>query len=178
MEKPPTVLYKEEEINRRINELAQQITTDYRGKELLLIGILKGSIVLIADLLRALHKKGLTDADIDFVKIASYGQSKKSNKNPTLLLDIAQDISGKDVLVVEDIIDTGYTLSFLRNLLLQRNPLSLKILTFLDKKEKREVEVPVDYTGFQLKGTPWVEGYGLDGGAFGRGRPEIITKES
>lgn len=170
-------LYTKEQIETRIRELAEEITNDYKGESVVLVSILKSAFVLTGDLLRALYEKGMTTVDVDFLQISSYGTAKESSKDPKVTADLTTDIKGKHILIVEDIIDTGYTLKFVKQLLGNRKPASLKLLAFLDKKEKREVEVAVDYVGFTLDGTPWVEGYGMDGGEFGRGRPNIAEKK-
>lgn len=171
-----TILFSREQIKTRVNKLAQEIANDYAGKDLVLISILRGAFIVTADLLRALYEAGLKDVDVEFMRVSSYESGEQTTKEPKVILDLTTDIANKHVLIVEDIIDTGYTLAFLKKHLEKRKPASLKILAFLDKKEKREVEVPVDYTGFIIKGSPWVEGYGLDGGEFGRGRPDVAEK--
>ena len=170
-------LYTRNEIAKRVESLAGQIAVEYSGKNLLLIGILKGSVVLLSDLIRALYDHNLTEVEIDFMTVSSYGTSTKYSGMTIIVHDLTKEIAGRDVLIVEDIIDTGHTLKFIQSYLKEKNPNTLKTLAFLDKKEKREVEVPVDYTGFTLSGTPWVEGYGLDGGEYGRGRPDIVEKK-
>lgn len=170
-------IYTKQQIQNRIKELAKEITNDYKGESVVLVSILKSAFVLSADLLRALYESGMTTVDVDFLQISSYGTAKESSKDPKITADLTTDIANKHVLVVEDIIDTGHTLKFVKQLLADRKPASLKMLAFLDKKEKREVEITVDYIGFTLTGTPWVEGYGMDGGEFGRGRPDIAEKK-
>ena len=170
------ILFTEQQIQQKVQELAREMSKEYRGKKPVLIGILKGSVVIMADLLRALYKEGITDIEIDFMTVSSYGKAKEYSGTSTILSDVAKDIQGRDIIIVEDIIDTGHTLKFIKKYLLEKNPASLKIVAFLDKKAKREVDVDVDYTGFTLSGTPWVEGYGLDGGEYGRGRPDIAEK--
>jgi len=172
-----TTIYTKEQIHTRIQELAGEITRDYKGESVVLVSILKSAFVLSADLLRELYAAGMTTVDVDFLQISSYGTTKESSGDPKITADLTTDIANKHVLVVEDIIDTGHTLKFVKQLLASRKPASLKILAFLDKKEKREVQVAVDYVGFTLTGTPWVEGYGMDGGEFGRGRPDIAEKK-
>ena len=170
------ILYTAEQIRTRVQELAQQIAQDYKGKNPVLIGILNGSYIAMADLTRALYKEGLKDVGVDFLSVSSYGSGTEYSGTSTVTGDIRKEISGRDVLVVEDIIDTGHTLKFIKEYLEKKNPSSLKIFAVLDKKEKRETEVPVDYIGFTITGTPWVEGYGLDGGEYGRGRSDIAEK--
>ena len=170
-------LYTTKQIAARIQELAKEIRGNYNGESVLLVSILKSSFVLTADLIRALYESGMTSVDVDFLKISSYGTTKQSSGKPQITAGLTTDISGKHVLVVEDIIDTGHTLKFVREYLEKQSPASVKLLAFLDKKAARKIEVPVEYVGFILKGTPWVEGYGMDGGEFGRGRPDIAEKK-
>jgi hypoxanthine phosphoribosyltransferase len=171
-------LYSKQQIQQRVQELAKQLVADYDHQPLLLVSILRGSFIVAADLMRALYEQGMTTVDIEFMQVSSYGTSHVSSKEPRVISDLQKNIAGKHVLVVEDIIDTGYTLQFVKTYLANKNPSSVKLLAFLDKKEKREVEVVVEYVGFTLKGSPWVEGYGLDGGEFGRARPDIAQKTS
>jgi hypoxanthine phosphoribosyltransferase len=171
-----TTLFTKQQIQNRIQELAQEITKDYKGQSITLISILKSSFVLTADLIRALYETGMTTVDVDFLQISSYENSRESSGKPKITADLTTPISKKQVLVVEDIIDTGHTLKFVKEYLENKSPASIKLLAFLDKKNARKIEVPVDYVGFTLYGTPWVEGYGMDGGEFGRGRPEIAEK--
>ncbi len=172
-----TILFTSEQIKARVQELALTLSQDYKGKKPLLIGILNGSVVFMADLIRALYTQGLTEIEIDFMTVSSYGKETKYSGVSTIVRDIVKDINGRDVILVEDIIDTGHTLAFVRDYFLKKNPASFKIVAFLDKAEKREVEVPVDYIGFRIEGKSWIEGYGLDGGKYGRGRSDIAAKE-
>lgn len=151
------VLVTQEQIQIRIKELADKISRDYRRKKPLLISILRGSIVFLADLMRNLK----IDCSIDFVAISSYTDGTESSGVVRQLLDLRESPVHKDLLIVEDIVDTGYTLSYLRSNLLTRTPKSLKICTFLDKKSKRKVNVPVDYCGFVIP-DKFIVGYGLD----------------
>lgn len=167
------MLISKSDIENKVAELAQQIAKDYGNKNIVLVGVLTGSFIFAADLLRGLWNEGLKDIEVDFVSISSYGSSKESSRSPILLKDLKVDISGKDVLVVEDIIDTGYTLQFLHEHLKNKNPRTLKTVTFLSKPSKKEVDFTPDYIGFEVDGSKWVEGYGLDGGKYGRGRPEV-----
>lgn len=169
-------LYSEVQIQARVEEIASEIARDYKGKKPILLGILKGSFVFLSDLLRALHKKGLVDVEVDFMTVSSYGSGTEYSGQSNIISDASLELKGRDVIVVEDIIDTGHTLAFVLKHLEMKRPASLRLATILDKKEKREVEIPVDYIGFTIKGKPWVEGYGLDGGQYGRGRPEIVEK--
>lgn len=154
--------------------MAEVISRDYQSKNLVLIGILKGSFIFLADLTRALYQNGLTDIEVDFMTVSSYGK-EKTYQGTVIVQDASLDLRGKDVLIVDDIVDTGHTLNFVKNHLLKKDPKSFNIVTLLDKKERREIDIAVKYTGFLLSGEPWVEGYGLDGGLYGRGRPDIVT---
>ncbi len=151
------VLITEEQIRERVKELGQQITEAYRGREVLLIGILKGSVPFMADLMRALD----LDVKIDFMSVSSYGSSTKSSGVVRILKDLDSDIRDKDVIIVEDIIDSGLTLSYLREYLLKRGPRSLSICTFLDKPARRKVDLKPDYCGFEIE-DKFIVGYGLD----------------
>ena len=142
-----TVLVSEEELKAKVAELGAQISKDYEGKNLVLVSILKGSVVFMADLMRAVS----IPCSIDFMVVSSYGGSK----------DLDGDLSGKDVLIVEDILDTGVTLSNLVPMLKMRNPNSVKICTILDKPSRRKADIQPDYEGFQVP-DEFVVGYGLD----------------
>jgi hypoxanthine phosphoribosyltransferase len=169
------VIISQDQINARIQELAQEIALSYKDKQLLLICILKGSFMFTADLARALWQKGVTDIQIDFMGISSYNHNTESSKNPRITSDLNTDIRGRHVIIVEDIIDTGYSLDALFRFLSERSPASLKSIVLLSKPSRREVDFKVDYIGFEVDG--WIEGYGLDTAELGRGRPEIIVKE-
>lgn len=154
------ILFTEDEIARRIALLGKQINEDYRdrGRPLLIAGILKGSVVFCADLLRNIER---TDVAIDFMSVSSYGASHTHSGEVRLLKDLDDPLEGKDIIIVEDIIDTGLTLSFLKRVLLSRNPASLKICCLLDKPSRRKVEIFADYIGFTIP-NDFVVGYGLD----------------
>ena len=156
LKKDIKVLYTMKEIQKRIKELGEEITKDYNGKELIVICILKGAIFYTVDLVKNID----LDLNLEFMKVSSY-EGTESTGVITIKQDITCDIKGKDVLVVEDIIDTGRTLRVLREELLKRGPSSLKITTFLDKKERREVEMEADYVGYEIP-NKFVVGYGLD----------------
>ena len=146
-----------EEIQSIVAELADKIRKDYQGKPVLLVGVLKGAFVFMSDLMRELK----LDVEIDFVRLSSYGKGKASSGTVTLIKDISRDITGRHVLIVEEIIDSGRSLRFLYDRLIQSNPASLEIVTLLDKKSKRVVEVPVKYIGRQVE-DHFLVGYGLD----------------
>lgn len=152
------VLISEDEIRSRIAELARQIEADYADREdLLLLCVLKGGFVFLGDLSRALKRPHA----LDFMGVSSYGSGTRSSGAVQIILDLQQPIHGRHVLIVEDIIDSGRTLSYLRQNLLARQPASLRICSLLNKPSRREVDVPVDYVGFDIP-DEFVVGYGLD----------------
>ena len=156
-EEPP-VLISEKEIRRRVEELAWQVSADYEGAgELLLVGVLKGCFIFLADLLRLLTIPG----SVDFIALAAYRQDAAPSGAVRLIMDLRTDISGKHVLIVEDIADTGNTLEYLVDNFLARKPASLKTCVLLRKKERLEKELRIDYLGFDIPDV-WVVGYGLD----------------
>ncbi len=152
------VLFTKEQIDEIVSKLGKQITEDYKDKNLLLIGILKGSVVFMSDLMRKIDLK----CSIDFMAISSYGSSTKSSGTVRVLKDLTTDIKGYDVLIIEDILDSGKTLDHLRSMLKLREPKSLKICTFFDKPERRVVEdLKADYVGSVIP-DKFIVGYGLD----------------
>ena len=151
-----TVLVSEEELKAKVAELGAQISKDYEGKNLVLVSILKGSVVFMADLMRAVS----IPCSIDFMVVSSYGGTVTSGL-VKIIKDLDGDLSGKDVLIVEDILDTGVTLSNLVPMLKMRNPNSVKICTILDKPSRRKADIQPDYEGFQVP-DEFVVGYGLD----------------
>lgn len=157
MDKHIEVMISEKEINTRICELAEQIDKDYAGKELHLVVILKGSVFFACEL----AKRITVPVTLDFMAVSSYGDGMVSAGKITVKKELDEDIRGKDVLIVEDIIDSGNTLFHLKKLLLARNPESLKIITLLDKPERRTADVQSDYCGFNIP-DKFVVGYGLD----------------
>lgn len=151
------VLITEQELAQRVGELGVQISQDFAGNNLFLISVLKGSVVFMADLMRRIT----IPHSIDFMATSSYGATTQSSGVVQILKDLEESIEGRSVLIVEDIIDSGHTLAYLRRLILARNPASLRICALLDKKERREADVPVDYVGFAIP-NEFVVGYGLD----------------
>jgi hypoxanthine phosphoribosyltransferase len=166
------ILYSREVIDRKVKELAAQISRDFSGKDLVVVGVLKGSFMFMADLIRAMT----IPCTIDFIRVASYGAATVSSGKVQIKKDIETAIAGRDVLVVEDIIDTGLTLAFLRDKLLERAPRSLKFCTLIDKKHRREVEFHSDYVGFDLD-QGFVVGYGLDFDEKARYLPDVYVLE-
>lgn len=152
-----TQLFSAEEIAARVRDLAIQIDRDYSGREILMIAVLKGSFLFIADLVRAVKSPTI----IDFVRLASYGSATQSSGIIEVRKDLELSIKGKDVLIVEDIVDSGQTLKSLCNMLLNRHPASLRICTLIDKQANRISDVPVDYVGFSMD-DGFIVGYGLD----------------
>jgi hypoxanthine phosphoribosyltransferase len=167
-----TPLFSAEEIAARIKVLAAQIDDDYRGKEIMMVAVLKGSFLFIADLIRAVT----TPCVVDFVRLASYGSATQSSGIIEVRKDLEMSIKGKDVLIVEDIVDSGLTLESLCNLLLNRQPASLRICTLIDKHAQRVTDVPVDYTGFSMD-DGFIVGYGLDLDEKYRDLPDIRIVE-
>lgn len=153
-----TVLITEKEIIKRAEELGKQITKDYKGKELVLVGILRGAVMWMAELMKNIDLEDLT---IDFMAVSSYGAATKSSGQVQVNKDLNSDIMGKDVIIVEDIVDTGVTLSYLRSFLKNREANSVEVCSMLDKPERREVEVPIKYRGFEVENL-FIIGYGLD----------------
>jgi hypoxanthine phosphoribosyltransferase len=151
------VLISEEQIQRRLSEMAGEIDTDYDGRDLLLVGVLKGAVMVMADLARTLH----TPIEMDWMAVSSYGSGTKSSGVVRILKDLDKDISGRNVLIVEDIIDSGLTLSWLMSNLSSRGPASVEVCTLLRKPEAAQVDVPVRYVGFDIP-NEFVIGYGLD----------------
>ncbi len=164
------VMIPAEEIEKRIAELAAKISEDYRGHDLLLIGVLKGAVIFLSDLIRHLD----IPVAIDFMAVSSYGADTTSSGVVRIQKDLEQSIKDKDVLIVEDIVDTGLTLSYLFENLASRNPRSLKVVTLLDKPERRKVEFNPDYCGFCIPDR-FVIGYGLDFDENYRQLPDICV---
>jgi hypoxanthine phosphoribosyltransferase len=153
----PEILIGEEQIRQRTRELGQEVSRDYEGQDLHLICVLKGGIVFLVDLMRELS----IPHSVDFMATSSYGASTESSGAVRILKDLDDPIVGRNVLIVEDIIDTGHTLDYLTRILREREPASLRICTLLNKQERREVEIPIDYVGFNIP-NKFVYGYGLD----------------
>ncbi len=153
----PEILFPKEIIEGRVRQLAEQISRDYAGKELLIVGVLNGAFIFMADLIRLLE----VPCRVDFVRLASYGSGSVSSGEVRITKDLETPITGKDVLIVEDIVDTGLTLSRLVEMLRERRPHSLRVCAFLDKAERRLVPFRADYVGFPIP-DHFVVGYGLD----------------
>ncbi len=152
-----SILYTQEELAQRVTELAEAINRDYEGKKLILISVLRGSFIFMADLARQIKHPCL----IDFMSVSSYGKGTSSSGQVQITKDLSEDISGLDVIVVEDILDSGNTLSYLLRLLEQRHPASIRLCTLLDKPDRRVKPITADYAGFAIPDA-FVVGYGLD----------------
>ena len=151
------VLFSEEELSRRVGEIAAQIDADYVGREPLLVSVLRGSFVFMADLVR----KITLPCTVDFMAVSSYGTGTSSSGQVKIIKDLSEQIEGKDVIVVEDILDSGNTLSYLLQILQARHPASVRLATLLDKPSRRTKEVELHYSGFSIPDY-FVVGYGLD----------------
>jgi len=162
------VLFSRQQIAERVVEMGAQITRDLNGEKLVMIGVLKGAAPFLSDLSRAIQ----VDATFDFVAVSSYGKGQRSSGAVKMIKDLDHSIEGKNVLVVEDILDTGLTLSYLRKLFLQQHPKSLRIATLLDKPSRRIEKIEADYVGFSIPNL-FVIGYGMDYAERYRNLPDI-----
>ena len=164
------ILVSSEQIEQKVKEIGKEITEDYKGKELMLVGILKGAAIFMADLARSIE----IPVTMDFMAVSSYGSSTKSSGVVRIIKDLDSNIEGKHILIVEDIIDTGLTLNYITDNLNKRGASSVKICTLLDKPERRKVDVPVDYRGFVIP-DEFVIGYGIDYAEKYRNLPDIFS---
>lgn len=164
------ILVDPETLQRRISELAEQISQDYQGKDLHMICILRGGVVFLTDLMRQITVPNT----LDFMAVSSYGTSRQSTGQVRITYDLKDEIHGRNVLLVEDIVDSGYTIASVLDMLRTRHPKDLKVCTLLDKPERREVSVPIDYCGFVIP-NKFVFGYGLDLDEYYRNLPFIAT---
>jgi hypoxanthine phosphoribosyltransferase len=147
----------QEEMRARIKELGKQIAMDYAGKDLVLVGVLKGAYAFYADLARAIR----IPMRVDFLIVTSYGSQSKTSGKVKVITELTEDVKGKDVLLVEDIVDSGLTVQYLTKTLAKHKPRSIKVCTLLSKPERRTIDVPLDYVGFKIP-NKYVVGYGLD----------------
>ena len=166
-------LISEEKLNQRIKEIGKQITKDYRNEEIVIICVLKGAIYFTIDLTKHIESNNLL---LEFMQVSSYGNSKESSEEIKIKKDIDLDITGKNIIIVEDIIDSGLTMKKLKEYLLSKKPKTLKICTLLDKKERRKVQIEADDVGFEIP-TKFVLGYGLDYEEYYRNLPYIAYSE-
>ena len=151
------VIISRDDIEKRAAEIGRQITEDYRGKEVMFVGILRGAVMWLSEMLKSVDLL----AEIDFMAVSSYGAATKSSGVVKIMKDLEADIAGKNIIIVEDIVDSGTTLNYLREYLMSRRPASLRICALLDKPEGRKIPINVDYVGFQV-GNVFIVGYGLD----------------
>ena len=162
------ILVTAEDMDRRLGEMAEQIDRDYAGKELLIVGVLRGAVMVMADLSRKLH----TPLEMDWMAVSSYGSGTKSSGVVRILKDLDQDVAGRHVLIVEDIIDSGLTMQYLRQLFGARNPASITTISFLDKASRHPESYKTDMCGFEIP-DEFVVGYGLDYANYYRNLPYI-----
>lgn len=167
------VLISEDELTKIVKDLGAKISEDYKDKDLLLVSILKGSVIFMADLMREIK----IPCNIDFMAVSSYGSGTKSSGVVKIIKDLDASIEGKDLLIVEDILDSGRTLNYIREILLARNPKSIKICTLFDKPERREVDLYADYIGSRVP-NEFIVGYGLDYDEYYRNLPYIGVLKS
>jgi hypoxanthine phosphoribosyltransferase len=163
------IIFTRQQIAGKVAELGRRISLDYAGRELLVVGVLTGAFIFVADLVRELD----LDLEVDFLRVSSYGQATSSSGEISLGKDLDCKIGGREVLLVEDIVDSGRTLAWLRQHLTARRPASLRVCALIDKRERREVEVEIDYLGFRAE-KGFLVGYGLDYAGRYRQRSEIL----
>ncbi len=164
------ILVPEDELSARVQELGREISRDYAGRDLLLVGVLKGAVFFLSDLMRALE----VPCELDFMAVASYGSSTDSSGVVRILKDLDASIQGRDVLIVEDIVDSGLTLSYLLRTMRAREPASLEVCALLTKPERRKSNVDIRYVGFEIPNR-FVIGYGLDSGERFRQLPYVAV---
>lgn len=164
------ILVSKEEIDKKVKELGKQITEDYKDKDLILVCILKGAVIFMSDLARNIEMP----IGMDFMAVSSYGRTSTSTGEVRIIKDLDFSVEDKDILIIEDIIDTGYTLNYLMDNLKKRGASSVKVCTLLDKPDRRKVDVPVDYLGFVIP-DEFVVGYGLDYDEIGRNLPYVAA---
>ncbi|MFZ5987988.1 MAG: hypoxanthine phosphoribosyltransferase [Bacillota bacterium] len=164
------VLVTREVLKEKVKEMGRRISNDYEGKELVMIGVLKGGVVFFADLIREIS----IPIDMDFISVSSYGSSTKSSGVVRIIKDIDIDITGKHVLIVEDLVDTGLTLRYLKDMFRNRGPLDVKVCAALDKPSRREVEIGIEYKGITIP-DKFVVGYGLDFAGRYRNLPDVCV---
>jgi hypoxanthine phosphoribosyltransferase len=166
------ILVQPDELAHRVRELAGEISADYAGRDLLLVGVLKGAVFFLSDLMRHLE----VDCELDFMAVSSYGSSTDSSGIVRILKDLDAPIEGRHVLIVEDIVDSGLTLSYLFRMLRARNPATLEVCALLTKPERREVDLPIRYVGFEIPNR-FAIGYGLDHAERFRNLPYVAVLE-
>jgi len=164
------ILFSRQQIAARVAELGQHISKDFAGEQVVLVGVLKGAAIFLSDLARQLN----LDATFDFISVSSYGNEKQNSGEVKLLKDVDQSILGKNVILVEDILDTGITMSYLKEMIMARHPKAFKIVALLDKKPRRKKPIQADYTGFEIP-DEFVVGYGMDCAERYRNLPDICV---
>lgn len=164
------ILFSHQQIAARVAELGQHISKDFAGEQVVLVGVLKGAAIFLSDLARQLD----LDATFDFISVSSYGNEKHNSGEVKLLKDVDQSIQGKNVLLVEDILDTGITMSYLKEMIMARHPKAFKIVALLDKKPRRKKPIQADYMGFEIP-DEFVVGYGMDCAERYRNLPDICV---
>ena len=167
------VLLNQQQIARKVAELGAQITRDFEGESVVLVGVLKGATIFLADLAREIK----LDATFDFIAVSSYGNSREQSGEVKLMKDVDQSVDGKNIILVEDILDTGLTLAYLKKVLLAHKPKALKIAALLDKVSRRKMPITGDYVGFEIP-DEFVVGYGLDFAERFRNLPDICVLET
>ena len=163
-----SLLFSAEDIAQRVKRLASRISADYESREVIVVGVLKGAFIFLADLVRQLT----IPIKLEFVRLSSYGDRTESSGKVRVIADVESNLQGRDVLIVEDIVDSGLTTAFLREHLLNKNPRTLKICTLIDKMERRSIEISLDYVGLHLD-RGFIVGYGLDCNEAHRQLPDI-----
>ena len=164
------VLFTREDISKRVRELGEEITRDYDGKEILVVSLLKGAFVFTADLVREIN----LPVEIDFLTTSSYGHGQESSGNVKFITDLTVEVKGKDVLIVDDIMDSGITMNEVKEYILSKNPNSVKVCTMLDKPSRRTVDLTPDYVGYEIPDV-FIVGYGLNYEQYYRNTPYIFA---
>lgn len=172
--KPGEILITYEQIQQRIEDLAPSIAKKYKGKKLLIVGILKGAFKVVSDLSSGLHKAGLKDLEISFIAMKSYPDGTRAKYQPRIIQDMDINPQGREVLLVDDVLDTGRSLDVIHNLIKDRKAKSIKSFALIDKPERRQIPYKADYVGFTIPDV-WIQGYGMDTGEVGRAEPNIIV---
>jgi len=167
------VLFTHEQISRRVRQIGQKITLDFAGEQVLLVGVLKGAAIFLSDLARAIE----LDTTFDFISVSSYGNEKHNSGEVKLLKDVDQSLEGKNVILVEDILDTGLTLTYLKGMLMAHQPKALRVAALLDKVSRRTQPIQGDYVGFEIP-DEFVVGYGLDFAERYRNLADVCVLES
>lgn len=172
--KPGEILIPHEFIQERIKELGVVIAKKYKGKKLLIVGVLKGAFKITADLTSELHRQGLTDLEISFITMKSYLTGTRADYEPKIVQDMDMNPDKRYVLLLDDVLDTGRSLQIVHELIKTRRAISVESFVLLDKPERRKVDYKADYVGFTIPNV-WVQGYGMDTQEIGRGEPNIIA---